>query len=349
MNRISIVGGGIWGTVMAHRLSKKGLSAVIWAREKEAVTGINENHENSLFARGLPLHAQLRAVESLEDLSGSDLYINAVPVQFIRDVWSRMNLKEGSPLVNLSKGIENRTGEFPADILRDLAGTANPVYTLSGPSFAREVYEEKHTAVVLAGDENPKTQDLQALLSDETFRVYRNDDLIGVEIAGALKNVIAIGAGIIDGIKAGMNSRAAVITRGVAETMRLGLAMGAKESTFLGLAGFGDFILTCTHAMSRNFSFGRLLARTGSVNQALNQAGGVVEGYFTLKSAVELGRRYNVELPIMDGLYAIIYDGRRIGEVITALMSRDLKPEWGGYSDDGKESMKRGEDDEKTH
>ena len=332
MNRISVVGGGIWGTVMAHRLSKKGLPVVIWAREEEAVNGINHNHENSLFAGGLSLHPGLRAVASPEELSDSDLYINAVPVQFIREVWSKIPLTEKSPLVNLSKGIENRTGEFPADILRDLAGPDHPVYTLSGPSFAREVHEEKYTAVVLAGEDSPQTEGLQALLSDETFRVYRNDDLIGVEIAGALKNVIAIGAGIIDGIKAGMNSRAAVITRGVAETMRLGLAMGAKESTFLGLAGFGDFILTCTHTMSRNFSFGQVLARTGSVTRALEEAGGVVEGYFTLKSAVELGRRYRVELPIMDGLHAIIYEGKRIEEVITALMSRDLKPEWGGYS-----------------
>ncbi|HHH84732.1 MAG TPA: NAD(P)-dependent glycerol-3-phosphate dehydrogenase, partial [Firmicutes bacterium] len=260
------------------------------------------------------------------------LYINAVPVQFIRGVWSRLRLNDESPLVNLSKGIENRTGEFPAEILRDLAGPKNVVYTLSGPSFAREVYEKKHTAVVLAGNESSKARALQTLLSDETFRVYRNDDLIGVEVAGALKNVIAMGAGIIDGINAGMNSRAAVITRGVAETMRLGRKMGAKESTFLGLAGFGDFILTCTHVMSRNFSFGRSLARTGSVDQAMKEAGGVVEGYFTLKSAVELGHRYGVELPIMDGLYAIIYEGRGIEEVITALMRRDLKTEWGAYS-----------------
>lgn len=332
MNRICVIGGGIWGSVMAHRLAKKGLSVLIWAREEEAVRDINENHENRAFAPGLTLHPELKAVSSFESLSDCSLYINAVPVQFIRDVWKDIPLKAGRPLVNLSKGIENVTGEFPAEILQSLAGPQNPVYTLSGPSFAREVYEEKYTTVVLAGEESEGARDLQALLSDDTFRVYRNDDLMGVEIAGALKNVIAIGAGIIDGIKAGMNSRAAVITRGVAETMRLGRAMGAKETTFLGLAGFGDFILTCTHAMSRNFSFGHFLARTGSVTEALDKAGGVVEGYFTLKSAVELGRSFGVELPIMDGLYAIIYEGKNIEDVITALMRRDLKTEWGSYS-----------------
>lgn len=332
MNRICVIGGGIWGSVMAHRLAKKGLSVLIWAREEEAVRDINENHENRAFAPGLTLHPELKAVSSFESLYDCSLYINAVPVQFIRDVWKDIPLKAGCPLVNLSKGIENATGEFPAEILQSLTGPKNPVYTLSGPSFAREVYEEKYTAVVLAGEESEGARDLQALLSDDTFRVYRNDDLMGVEIAGALKNVIAIGAGIIDGIKAGMNSRAAVITRGVAETMRLGREMGAKETTFLGLAGFGDFILTCTHAMSRNFSFGRFLARTGSVTEALDKAGGVVEGYFTLKSAVELGRSFGVELPIIDGLYAIIYEGKSIEDVITALMRRDLKTEWGSYS-----------------
>jgi len=332
MEKICVIGAGIWGTVMAHRLASRNADVVIWAHEGETAENINLKQENTLFAPKMILHPGLKATDSFSECEKADILINAVPVQYMEDVWSRFSVRPGIPVINLSKGIENRSMEFPAEILSRVTNHKNPVYALSGPSFAREVYQELHTAVVLAGKEGEEARRLQALLSDETLRVYRNEDLTGVEVAGALKNVIAVGAGIIDGISSGMNTQAAVITRGVAETMRLGRKMGAKESTFLGLAGFGDFILTCTHAMSRNFTFGRILAQTASVEQALEKAGGIVEGYYTLKSAVAMGQREQVELPIMDGLYRIIYQGEKISDVISVLMSRDLKSEWGAYS-----------------
>ena len=326
--RAGVIGAGIWGSVIAHLLAEKGYDITLWCHERELPDIINDTHVNPFYFPGRQISRRVTATDDIRHCMDADFIVNALPVQYMRKIWEKISLNPGIPLINLSKGIEEGTLAFPADILSDCAGAGHNVYVLSGPSFAAEVYDGCYTAVVLAGQAGEAAEQIQRLFSSDNFRVYLNDDITGVELAGAMKNVIAIGSGIVKGIGAGSNTQSAIITRGVAEVIRLGRVMGAKESTFTGLAGFGDFILTCTNEMSRNFTFGGYLARGLAPDRAMEKAGGVVEGFNTLKSAVKLIRTHRCEMPITEGLYSIIFKGEKIEEVVSNLMSRKLKSEW---------------------
>jgi glycerol-3-phosphate dehydrogenase (NAD(P)+) len=218
---------------------------------------------------------------------------------------------------------------FPVDIIKKYCADSL-IYILSGPSFAEEVYEKMHTAVVLAGDINKTAKKIQKQLSSNFFRVYLNEDALGVELSSALKNVMAIASGMIEGLGLGKNTRSALITRGLAEITRLGKQIGADMKTFSGLAGMGDLILTCTDSKSRNYSFGKLLAKNYSADDALNNAGGIVEGYYTVKNAEDLSQKFSVEMPITKAVYDVIYNNAEIENIINRLMQRELKNElWG--------------------
>ena len=327
--RFGIIGAGIWGSVFADYLAKNHYKVLIWAYEESVKKSINNKNINEIYFKGHSLNKNIEATRDLEEIiSKSDVLINAVPVQYMSGVWDKVRIPGDKILINLSKGIEIDTLNFPYDILKK--NSECPIYILSGPSFAKEVYQEIYTTVVLSGEINRTARKIQDVLSSNYFRVYLNNDILGVEIAAALKNVIAIASGIVDGMNLGKNTQSAIITRGVAEVSRLGKKMGAKLKTFSGLAGFGDFILTCTDKMSRNYNFGYLLSKKNNLDEALENAGGVVEGYYTVKNARALSKKYEIDMPITESVYRIIYKNVAIQSVVEELMSRELKNEFWG-------------------
>ncbi len=327
--KYGIVGAGIWGTVFANYLANKGFNVKIWAYEKEVANSINKFNENSMYFKGAKLNKKIQATNDINEIANTDIIINAVPVQFMDEIWKSLDIDDNKIIINLSKGIEIGTMNFPVDIIKKYTNE-NKIYLLSGPSFAEEVYSKMHTAVVLAGKINDVTKKIQKKLRSNFFRVYLNKDIIGIEISSALKNVMAIASGIVEGLGLGKNTRSALITRGLAEITRLGKAMGANIKTFSGLAGMGDLVLTCTDSKSRNYSFGKLLTKSYSIDDALKNAGGIVEGYYTVKNAEGLSNKYSVEMPITKAIYDIIYQNADIENIIKRLMKRELKNElWG--------------------
>ncbi|MCI0469090.1 MAG: NAD(P)-dependent glycerol-3-phosphate dehydrogenase, partial [Nitrospirae bacterium] len=301
----------------------------IWAYEQEVAGDINSNKTNNLYLPGISLPPNLIATSDIsEAVSGARFIVNAVPAQNVRAIFSRLqsDMKREAVIISLTKGIENGTLSMPSTIL---SATLNkPVSVLSGPSFAKEVANKMPTAVTLAMNDKSNSRLLQEMLSTDFFRVYTHDDIIGVEIGGALKNVIAIAAGISDGLGFGFNSRAALITRGLAEIQRLGVAMGAREVTFSGLSGLGDLVLTCTAPLSRNYSVGYRLGRGERLDEITSQTRVVAEGVPTTLSVYELSLRHNIEMPITEQVYLTLYKGKDPRETLTDLMQRMPRSEF---------------------
>jgi glycerol-3-phosphate dehydrogenase (NAD(P)+) len=330
MTRITVVGGGAWGTALADLLARKGDSVTLWAREPEVVEAVNRQHANPLFLPGAQLAPALRAEA---DLAGAvrpaEVIVSAAPSHAVRPVMTEAaRALDGKPLVvSVSKGLEPERLERPSSVLGDVLPRGTPVAVLSGPSFAQEVYQRQPTAVVAAAGEHAVAQQVQRVFSTAYFRVYSHTDVVGVELGGALKNVIALAAGILEGLGMGYNARAALITRGLAEITRLGVALGADAMTFAGLAGMGDLILTATGALSRNRSLGVELGRGQSLEQALAGKTAVVEGVNTARTAVALGERHGVELPIAREVANVLFQRKAPRQAIADLMERDLKAE----------------------
>lgn len=329
---VLVVGGGSWGTALATHLAGKGVHTTIWAREPEVVGAINTQRENPVFLPGVVLHSDLAAVPDLvEGLSDADLVVSSIPTQFMRGVWNHAAraVRPDAPIVTVSKGIEVDTLSTPVAILRDALGPSGErrVVALSGPSFAREVAAGHPTAVVAAGRDPALVGEIQALFSSPTFRVYSSDDIVGVELGGALKNVIAIAAGIVEGLRYGHNTLAALMTRGLAEITRLGVASGGHPLTFAGLSGMGDLVLTCTGGLSRNRTVGIELGRGRPISEIIDDMEMVAEGVKTTKAVKQLSGSLDVEMPICDQVYAVIYEGKPPGEVAHELMVRDLRHE----------------------
>lgn len=327
-----VVGGGSWGTALAALLARKGVPALLWAREPEVVDGVNQRGENPVFLPGVPLPGTLQATGDLDAaLGGAEVVVNAVPTQFIRGVFETRAaaLAGASLLISVSKGVEVSTLETPSEILTDVApcATTEEMVGLSGPSFADEVARGVPTAVVVAGNNPDNARRARDLLSDETFRAYSSDDLVGVEMGGALKNVIAIAAGIADGLGAGHNTRAAVITRGLAEMARLGVAKGGHPLTFAGLSGIGDLVLTCTGDLSRNRRVGLEIGRGRTLDQILAGTKTVAEGVKTTLAARDLAAKLGVEIPITQQVYLTLYEGKDPREAVGDLMRRQLRDE----------------------
>jgi glycerol-3-phosphate dehydrogenase (NAD(P)+) len=327
-----VVGAGSWGTALASLLADKGVPTTIWAREPEVVAGINTERENPIFLPGVALAAALEATGDLEGaLARADLIVNAVPTQFIRGTYGpvRPHLDPSSRFVTVSKGIEVDTLQTPNEIFDEVLGgdIGERIVALSGPSFAREVAAEHPTAVVAASRDLRNAHAVQGLFATETFRVYASDDIVGVELGGALKNVVAIAAGIVEGLRYGHNTMAALITRGIAEITRLGVARGGNPLTFAGLSGMGDLVLTCTGGLSRNRSVGVELGRGRSIEAILADMEMVAEGVKTTLAVKQLADSVGVEMPIAEQVYQVIYEGKDPRRVPRELMVRALKDE----------------------
>jgi glycerol-3-phosphate dehydrogenase (NAD(P)+) len=330
--KIGVVGAGSWGTTLADLLARKGYAVTLWAYEAELVERMARTRENDLFLPGFLLHEGLNFSADLGAVvAGRDLLLLVPPSQVLRGVMTRAvdRIGPGTLLVSASKGIENDTLMPMSEVLAQTLppGLQENLAFLSGPSFAREVAAGMPTAVVAAAGDAGLARRVQEVFSTERFRVYTNDDVVGVELGGALKNVIALAAGVADGLGFGYNSRAALITRGLAEMTRLGVAMGARAATFAGLAGMGDLVLTCTGDLSRNRTVGIELGRGRSLAEILGGMKMVAEGVRTTLSAYQLAQKLGVEVPITEQMYRILYDSKDPRQAVTDLMLRGLKSE----------------------
>lgn len=332
MTRVAVIGAGSWGTALANLLASQGVSTVLWAYEPEVTDSVNNRHVNALYFDGKPLDPRLTATSDLaEALRGVEVVVAVTPSHVSRSVWAAASahVPAGTTLICATKGIEPDS----LDLMHELAADVMPQATfvaLSGPSFADEVHQGQPTAVVAASRDADAAERAQQLFSSPRFRVYTQDDVVGVELAGSLKNVIAIAAGVLEGLGLGNNPRAALVTRGLAEIGRLGAAMGAQPATFAGLAGMGDLILTCTGGLSRNRKLGIALAQGETLEHHRATHRSVAEGVNTALGASKLGLRYGVEMPITEQVKAVLFDGAPPAESIRALMERDLKAEsWG--------------------
>jgi glycerol-3-phosphate dehydrogenase (NAD(P)+) len=332
MGVIGVIGAGSWGTALANLLAKKGHAVNLWAYEEELVREMTATRVNSLFLPGITLSPQLKFTNSLEEAAADkDLVLFVAPTQVYRSVITGALpfLSDRTLLVNAAKGIELGTLMTISQISAQLLPPqifAN-FCVLSGPSFAREVALEMPTAVVAAAPDSAIARQVQAAFAASCFRVYTNSDMIGVELGGSIKNVIAIAAGISDGLGLGYNPRAALITRGLAEMARLGLAMGAQSSTFAGLAGMGDLVLTCTGDLSRNRTVGMQLGEGKKLADILAGMRMVAEGVKTTESAFNLAKRLGVEVPIIEQVFRVLYEDKSPRQAVMELMTRELKAE----------------------
>ena len=332
--RISVIGAGSWGTTLANLLAEKGQPVDLWVFEEELFLAMQEKRENEVFLPGIPLSHSIHLTHSLEEACrGKSILVCAVPSHAVREVFgqSRPYLRERVLIVSATKGLEEETCRTVSRILREALGeTRAEIACLSGPSFAKEVSSKFPTAVTVASASPEAARKTQLLLGRPYFRIYTSSDLLGVEIGGASKNVMAIAAGASDGLGFGHSTRAALITRGLAEMTRLGVKMGADARTFFGLAGLGDLVLTCTGNLSHNRSVGLELGKGRSIKEILQGMKMVAEGIRTTKALRELARKLNVEMPITEKVYELLYEGKAPREAVSELMSRDPRAEQEG-------------------
>jgi glycerol-3-phosphate dehydrogenase (NAD(P)+) len=328
MTRLAIIGAGAWGTALAMVARRAGSDVMIWARDPAIAAAIGERHENPIYLPGIALDPGITATADFDQaVAGAEAVLLAVPAQFLRDVLARLvaHLTAGMPLLLCAKGIETGSLQTMAEIAADLC-PARPLAVLSGPSFAAEVARDLPTAVVIASRDPTVSGLFTAALGGPRFRPYSSEDVPGVELGGAVKNVLAIACGIVDGLGLGDNARAALITRGLAEMTRLGIAKGARAETFAGLSGLGDLVLTCSGAQSRNRRLGAALGQGASLAQALTGRS-VVEGVASAASIAALAARLSVEMPIVAAVEAVLHRGMEIARMIEGLLARPLRAE----------------------
>jgi len=318
------------GTVLAMLLCEKTIPVRIWGYDSNQLKQIQEAGENKKFLPGYRLPEEL-LFEARDEciMDGADLIISAVPCQFMRNIWNRLKkyFPSDTAVVSVTKGIENGTLLRPVQILAELLGEGSRLAVLSGPTIADELARKLPATSCAASEDKDLAAAIQQTFSTDWLRVYTNTDVVGVELAGAMKNVIAIAAGIVDGTGAGNNAKAALLSRGLAEITRLGVAMGAKPQTFAGLTGLGDLVTTCISPKGRNRSFGERIGQGQSVKQAENSTESVIEGAATCKSVCELAQRYNIEMPITQAVFEIIFEGKSVQKAVCDLMKRQLKAE----------------------
>ena len=322
--RIAIIGAGSWGSAIAVLLAKKGFSINLWVRDEELLETVNNARENISYLPGVIFPSNIMATNDIElCVKDSDVIVLATPSHTVRAMVEaiRNYIQKGSIIVNLAKGIENETLLRMSEII-EAALPYSKVAVLTGPSHAEEVARDIPTAIVVSAKERSTAEYVQDVFMTPKFRVYTNPDLIGVELGGALKNIIALGAGIIDGLGFGDNTKSALMTRGIVEISRLGEAMGAKRNTFAGLSGIGDLIVTCTSMHSRNRRAGIAIGEGRSVEDVINGTKMVVEGVKTTKSAYDLSLKYDVEMPITHELYSVLYKNANVKNSVISLMMR---------------------------
>lgn len=326
MAKITVLGSGGWGMALAISAYNNRHKVTLWTPFKEEAEMLTLKRTNEKLLRGVFLPEDIEITTDLSVVKGDNITIIATPSTAVRSVAKQLSAyKKDGIIVNVSKGFEKESLKFLSDVINDEIPEAI-VVALSGPSHAEEVARNIPTSIVATSNSLPASQVVQDIMSSESLRVYTSTDLKGVELGGAMKNVIAIAAGFCDGLGLGDNTKAALITRGLAEMSRLGVSMGAKEYTFAGLTGIGDLVVTCTSRHSRNNRFGYKVGSGTSVETALEEVG-TVEGYYAAEIAYELSRKYHVELPIISECYAVLYEGRDVSESVHNLMSRPNRSE----------------------
>ncbi|MFM2132976.1 MAG: glycerol 3-phosphate dehydrogenase [Bacteroidota bacterium] len=326
---IGVVGAGGWGTALANVAASNGHAVRMWSRSAQLVKEINNSHTNSTYLNGVTIHESIAAGTDPQLLHGSDIMLVSVPTQFIRTVLETYDFRIRESLIaNASKGIENKTLLRVSQLLKDVAKIDRDNYAvLTGPSHAEEVIRGVPTTILAASSDEHTAVTIQSVFSNATMRVYRSNDVIGAELGGALKNVIAIAAGIIDGLGTGDNTKAALITRGLAEITRLGVVLGANPATFSGLSGLGDLIVTCDSRHSRNRHVGEAIGKGKSLKDILAESPMIAEGVATTESAYELAQRHGVEMPIVEQVYQILFFNKSPRLAIHELMTRESKSE----------------------
>ena len=329
---IAVVGGGSWGTAIAQLLAGAGSIVDLWVLESEVAEQISQEHENKVFLPGIKLSENIRPTLDLHRaVSGKELVVSVVPSEWLRQTGEKMQpmLDPGALVVSATKGIEIGTHLTMSGILRETLSPLpeNNICVISGPSFAREVAQGMPTVVTVAAQDEQTAQKVQKVFATPTFRVYTNNDLVGVELGGAVKNVMAIASGICEGLGLGTNTRAALITRGLSEMRRLGQALGAKPDTFSGLAGVGDLVLTCTADLSRNYTVGKKIGQGMKVKEILSDMRMVAEGVRSSKSVFNLANKMEIEMPIVEQTYRVIYEDMDPAKALYALMTRKLRNE----------------------
>lgn len=331
MDRIGIIGAGAWGTALGQTLARAGRRVVLWAHEPKTAAAINATHANPVYLPGVMLAPEITATPALGEAAAADMVLLVVPAQHLRAVATGLSavLRPGIPVVICAKGIEVESGALLSEVVAETLPEA-PRAVLSGPTFAAEVARGLPTAVTLAAESPALGQQLVEALGSRYFRPYLGDDVIGAEIGGALKNVMAIACGIVIGRGLGENARAALITRGLAELVRLAVAKGGRAETLMGLCGLGDLTLTCTGAQSRNYSLGLALGQGQTLAAVLAGRHSVAEGVTSAPAAVALAARLGVEMPIAAAADAILHRGAAIDAVIAALLARPFRSENGG-------------------
>lgn len=325
MRKICIIGDGGWGTALSILMRSKGLDVILWSAFPEYADQIREQRENIKFLKGVSLPADLVITSKVSDLDGADHTFFAVPCEHLRGVAEMFKDVELGSLISATKGIEKISLKRPSEILAEYFSQKD-ISVLSGPSIAWEVARGMPTTVVVASATGVK-KDIQKMLMTGSFRVYTSSDVKGVEIGGALKNVVAIAAGISDGMGFGTNSKAGLLTRGLAEITRLGVKMGAESATFRGLSGLGDLATTCISVHSRNRWFGEQVGRGIGIKKIMSGMEMVVEGMATSMSGFELSKKYSVEMPITRKVYEVIYEGKEPALAVEELMTREAKEE----------------------
>jgi glycerol-3-phosphate dehydrogenase (NAD(P)+) len=330
--KIGLIGSGSFGTALGSLLADKGYDVLVWTRSEEQAKGINTEHRNNKHLSNLALPEKMKASTSLEEvIRDKDLILSAPPSHVLGEILSKIRefLPENTPIVSATKGIENDTLRLVSDIFEEsLPEKFHPnLCFLSGPSFAKEIVQRVPTAVSIASKNQFTAKKVQEIFSFGYFRTYWTSDVVGIEIGGSMKNVVAIASGVCDGLGLGHNARAALITRGLNEMTRLGVKMGADPMTFLGLAGLGDLVLTCTGDLSRNRTVGMKLGQGKTLSTILGEMNEVAEGVKTTKSAYQLSKKLGVDMPITEEVYKMLYEEKSPKDVVKDLMSRDLKKE----------------------
>jgi len=327
---VAVLGSGSWGTALAAHLARTGHRAILWGIETDELTAMARDRVNSRYLPGVALPDGLEIEHDFaRAMAGAEQLLVVVPSHAFREVLERAKLllRPGQRVAWATKGFELETGKLPHEVADEVLGPAVPTAVLSGPTFAKEVGAGLPSAMTVASRDADYAMALARSLSDENFRAYASSDMTGVEVGGAVKNVLAIGAGISDGLGFGANTRVALITRGLAEMMRLGVALGAKPETFMGLAGLGDLVLTCTDDQSRNRRCGLLLAAGKTREQAQQEIGQVVEGVLAARAVRDVARRHGVVMPISEQIYRVLYEGAPAREAVHTLMVRTIKAE----------------------
>jgi glycerol-3-phosphate dehydrogenase (NAD(P)+) len=328
---LAVLGAGSWGTALAIQFARAGHPTRLWGRDPAQQSAMAEARCNQRYLPEAPFPENLSVVRDLEEgLEGVSEILIAVPSHALRELLEEIAplLGDDTRLAWATKGFELETGLLPHQVARQVLGDSRSFAVLSGPTFAREVGAGLPTAMTIASPDEGFANALARSLSASNFRAYTSTDIIGVEVGGATKNVLAVGAGLADGLGFGANTRVALITRGLVEMTRLGVALGAKRETFMGLAGLGDLVLTCTDDQSRNRRFGLLLASGKSAEEALKEIGQVVEGYLAARAVHRVAAREKVDMPICEGIYKLLYEGVPAREVVKALMTRPIKAEF---------------------